>query len=213
MHSRGLAGKNSLFDPLDLFGERVEHREIPIHDRVHQRVQHIRRSVLQQLGLLLASPAHFGKTQLRVTADRDHVLGSDENGDFAGLQIRTGRLNQVQDDEQRRPVLVDLRPLMALLRVFNRQLVKAELCLERRQLAWLRVLQRDPDEAIRPQQMRVDLAERNVGELLTVMVSDTVDEHGRPSVPKPSHDGLNADSGAITIRADRTGDPRVQENH
>jgi hypothetical protein len=55
----------------------------------------------------------------------------------------------VQHDEQRRAVLVDLRPLVALLRVFDRELVEAELLLQRRQLGGLGILQRDPDEAVR----------------------------------------------------------------
>ena len=107
--------------------------------------------------------------------------GPDEDRDLAGLQVVAGRLDQVQDDEQRRAVFVDLRPLVALLRVFNRQLVKAELLLQRRQFLGLRILERDPDEAIRPLQVRADFAERDVGQFLTAMVGNTVDEHDRRS--------------------------------
>ena len=80
-------------------------------------------------------------------------------------------------DEQRRAVLVDLRPLVALLRVFDRQLVQAELFLQRRELGRLGILQRHPDEAIAPGEMRAHLGQRNVGELLSAIVGDAVDDH------------------------------------
>ena len=104
--------------------------------------------MLQQLRLLLAAAAHFGKTQLRVAAGGDHVLRADKHRHFAGLQLLAVLFDEVHHDEERRAVLVDLRPLVALLRVFNRELVKAELFLQRRQLRRFGVFQGDPDETV-----------------------------------------------------------------
>ncbi len=67
-------------------------------------------------------------------------------------------------DEQRRPVFFDLRALVALLRVFDGELVQVELLLQRGQLAGLRILQRDPDEAVAAIEVRAHLAQRNVAE-------------------------------------------------
>ena len=71
------------------------HREIAIDDVVHQRVEHVGGAVLQQLGLLLAAPAHVGKSELRVAPHRDDVLRPDEDRHFAGLQVDAVRLDQV----------------------------------------------------------------------------------------------------------------------
>ena len=54
------------------------------------------------------------------------------------LQFGSGEFDQPHHDEQRRSVFVDLRPLVALLGVFDGELVKAELFLQHGELARVR---------------------------------------------------------------------------
>ena len=86
-------------------------------------------------------------------------------------------LDHVQHDEERRAVLLDLRPLVAVLRVFDGELVQTELVLQRSQLGGVRILERDPDEAVRPAQVRSDLADAGCRRLSAVLIGDAVDQH------------------------------------
>ena len=84
MFSRGeRAGEELLLDALELHLERVEHREIAVDHRVHQRVEHVARAVLQQLGLALGARAHVLEAALGAVAHRQHVVAADEDVDLA----------------------------------------------------------------------------------------------------------------------------------
>ena len=87
LRARRLTGKNPLLDLFDLRREAIDDRKIAIDDVVHQRVEHVGRTVLQQLRFLLAAAPHVGEAELRVAPHRDDVLRADEDRDFAGLQI------------------------------------------------------------------------------------------------------------------------------
>jgi hypothetical protein len=132
--------------------------------------------MLEQFRLLLAAAAHVGKSELRVAAHRHDILRTDEDRDLT-VQAVGARLEQVRDNKERRSVLVELGALVALLCVFDRQLVEIEFLLKRHQLRWLRVLQGDPDEAVASLEVRAHLCERDVGVLLPAIVSHTVDNH------------------------------------
>ena len=133
--------------------------------------------MLQQLGLLLAALAHLGKSLLRAAAHGNRELRADEHRDFTGVEFAVRLLDHVQDDEEHRAVFVDLRPLMALLRVFDRQRVEIELFGHDLELAGLRVLDRHPHEAIGPRQVVADFTDRDVREFLPSLVRDAVDQH------------------------------------
>jgi hypothetical protein len=74
---------------------------------------------------------------------------------------------------------------MAVADVLDRQLVEIELVLERAQLRFGRVLQRHPDEAPGVGQVMADVAHRDVGELLSAVVGDAVDQHVRVELVGP----------------------------
>ena len=74
-------------------------------------------------------------------------------------------------------VLVDLRPLVALPRVLDGQLVQAELFLKRRELRRFGILQRHPDETLFPGEMGAHVGQGNVGEFLSAVVGDAIDDH------------------------------------
>ena len=68
-------------------------------------------------------------------------------------------------------------PLVAVLRVFNREFMQPELLLHRLKLSRLGIRERDPDETVRAGDIGTDFTYRNVGELAAVLVSHAVDEH------------------------------------
>jgi hypothetical protein len=84
----------------------------------------------------------------------------------------------VKDREQRLAILFNLRPLMAMMRVFDREIVQTELALHRFELVFIRISQRDPDKTIGAADIAVNLADGNVSKLATVLIRDTVDQHG-----------------------------------
>ncbi len=177
--ARRLARENALLDLFDFGGEMADDREVAVDHGIHQRVEHVSGPMLQELRLLLASAAHVGKAELGVAPDGHDVLRTDEDRDFSRLQVGAGGFDQVQHDEQRRSVFFDLRALMAFLRILDRQLVERELFLQRRQLGRFRILHRHPDKAIAPLKVQAHLGQRDVGQLLSAVVSDAIDDHAR----------------------------------
>ena len=84
----------------------------------------------------------------------------------------------MQHGEHDVAVLLDLRPLVAVARVLDREVVQAESCCIFVELFVGGIAQRDPDEAIRALEVVADVLDADVGELLAVLVGDAVDEHG-----------------------------------
>ena len=117
------------------FFHRVDDREVAVDHRVHQRVEDERRAVAQQVRLALGALAHAEEALRRAAAHREHEVGADEDADLADLQLVGGReLDHVHDREHGVAVLLDLRPLVAVARVLDRQVVQAELALHLEQL-------------------------------------------------------------------------------
>ena len=144
--------------------------------------------MLQELRLALGAGAHAEEALLRPVARRKHEVLADEDVDLADDEV-VGRaeLHGMQHGEQRVVVLLDLRPLVAVPRILDRQVVQAELLLHLRELFGRRVLQRHPDEAAGLGQVVADVVDRAIGELGAVLVGHAVDEHGAaPPVRKPA---------------------------
>jgi len=134
--------------------------------------------VAQQLRLAFAARAHVLESALGVAAHRDHVIPAHEDVELAHAQVFAAHIDGVQDEEERIPVLLDLRPLVAVARVLHRQLVQVELLLHRRELGIGRVAQGNPDEAVGTREVAADLARVDFRELAAVLVSDAGDKHG-----------------------------------
>jgi hypothetical protein len=177
----GLGGaglEHLVLDLLELRLEPVDDREVAVDDRVHQRVEHEGRAVAQHVRLALRAAAHLQQALPAAVADGQHEVAAHEDVDLAGRELVGGRqFHRVEDGEQRVAVLLDLGPLVPVQRVLHREFVQVELVLHRVQLLVGGVLQRDPDEAVRPRQVLADLRDRNVGELAAVLVGDAVDQH------------------------------------
>jgi hypothetical protein len=63
-------GEDQLLDFFQLRLQHIEHREVAVHHRVHQRVQHERRAEAQHVRLLLAR-AHAEEALLRLAVRDD----------------------------------------------------------------------------------------------------------------------------------------------
>ncbi len=93
------------------------------------------------------------------------------------MEFALDRLDDLKDHEQRRSILVDLRPLVPVLGVLHRQFVQIELVLEDLQLVEIRVLERHPDETVRLALVLTDLGKGDVPELPAFLIGRAVDEH------------------------------------
>ena len=132
--------------------------------------------------LALGALAHAEKALVGAVARREHEVRADEDVDLADDQLVGGPdLDRVQYREQRVAVLLDLRTLVAVASVFDGEIVQAELELHLLELFGGRVLERHPDEALRPPDVLADLVDRTVGEAVAVYVGDAVDQHRRGS--------------------------------
>ena len=164
----------------------VDHRHVAVDHRIDQRVEHEARAVLQQLRLAFGTAAHAEEALLAAVAHRQHVVGADEDVDLAHVHLAGAergsaldrlQLDQLQHGEQRVAVLLDLRPLVAVTRVLDRELVQPELLLHGSELLGRGVLERHPDEAVAAADPASDLLDRNVLDPAPLLVHDAVDEH------------------------------------
>jgi hypothetical protein len=124
---RGAALEDRLLDRVELALERIEHREVAVDHRVHQRVQHEAGALSQLLGLALAALAHAQKAVRAAVAHRQHEVGAGEDRDLARHQLAGLDLRQLHHDEQREPYSSIFGPLVAVAGVLDRQLVQLEL--------------------------------------------------------------------------------------
>src|SRR5260221_28033 len=84
---RRRGGEELLLRRLKLGLDRVEHREVAVDHRVHQRVEDIARAVAEQLRLALAARAYLLEAALGGMAHRKDVVGGGEDVDLAELQV------------------------------------------------------------------------------------------------------------------------------
>ena len=98
--ARGVAQEDLLLDLLELGLQRVEDRKITIDHGVHQRIEHIGRTVLEQVRLALAPGAHLGESALAVQADREDVVRADEDVELSDLRLIFFDLDRLHHSEQ-----------------------------------------------------------------------------------------------------------------
>jgi hypothetical protein len=132
-----LAADDDRLEELDPIAERVHHREILVDHCVEERVQQETRGVELSLAepLLDDLPSRalalvHRDDRVVLHEDRDLVLAHDPGGAL---------LDRVEDDEVVVVVRVDLRPLMTLLRVLDRERVQTELLRGKLEVRALRI--------------------------------------------------------------------------
>ena len=134
--------------------------------------------MLQQLRLALGPCTHVLESLLRVVSHGEDVVGPHEDVHLAKLQVLARDLDRVHHHEERVAILLDLGSLVAMVRVFDGQLVEVELDLHLLELSLAGITQGDPHEAVGPPHVVVDRVLVDVRQLAPVLVGYTVDEHG-----------------------------------
>ena len=111
----------------------------------------------------------------------DEIVLAEEDVRLAELQM-TGRRNQVRRSQHHEHgVLVEfeLRPLMRVVGVLDREVVQTELLLHGAQDVLLRLVESEPDELIRFLECAANLPDANVGHAHAAAVGGAVDHRGR----------------------------------
>ena len=149
-----------------------------IDDEVHQRVEHEARALGEQVRHRLAALAQADVREQRAVAHRNHVVLADEHVRFAELDVgrRARHLRRAEDDEQRVFVLLDLRPLMRVVGVFDGEIVQVELALHLAEQVFGRLVHADPDEAILILEHLVDRLDLDVADPRPLLVGYAVDD-------------------------------------
>ena len=136
----------------------------------------------RRLNLELTANEKTRQSQERQLAENTRIisgltddLARDERVGAVGCLLA---LDRVQRREQRVAVLLDLRPLVPVPRVLDRELVQRELLRHLVQLFVRRLEQGDPDEAVAAAHVLADVLLRDVGELAAILVGDAADQHG-----------------------------------
>ena len=176
-----------LLDSLQLRLDTLQQREIAIDDCVHQRIQNVARATAQQLRLVFGACTHILKSSLDAAAHRQDVVVPDEDGDLTDPQLTVNGLDHVQDCEDQLAVLFDLRSLMAVPRIFDRERMQVELGLHQLQRARVRFQQCDPDETTGLHQIAMDVLRLDIRELPPVLIRHAADQHRSSPLPKFSH--------------------------
>jgi hypothetical protein len=129
--------------------------------------------------IALAALPDLGVRQGGAVADGHHVAGADEHVRLAELDLAVLHLRRAQDDEERLAVLLELRALVGVARVLDRQLVQAELVPDLVEGGVLGLVQPDPHELSRDLQDLADVVEGDVAALAALAVRSAVDDgHG-----------------------------------
>ena len=137
-------------DLVDVALQAVEDRPVVVHDLVQNAVQHGERPMPQQLRIVLEPPADGAEVGLVGVPDGDHEVRPEEQVDLTGLDDlhRVDVDTRPEHHEQDIAVALQLRALVGLDSVLDRQAVQVELLGDRVDLLRGRVHQPDPAEAV-----------------------------------------------------------------
>jgi hypothetical protein len=133
----------------------------------------------QKFRLAFGTPSYVCKSMFRVLAYGKNIVFSCENHEFSRLKLPGLHLHDRQYDKERLAVLFDLGSLMSVSCVFNSEFMQTELFLERIQLRRQWLSDRNPHETVRTFYIFADVFERDVSQLHTPLIRNTVDEHTR----------------------------------
>src|SRR5690606_5855639 len=121
--SRFSAAEDLRLDLVQLALQSIKHRKVTVGHGVEQRVGGESGAFGQQVRLAFRPRADAGKVVVGVTANGDHVARSREHVHLADDELTVNDLDEVQHEEQRIAVFLDLRPLLAAASIVDGELV------------------------------------------------------------------------------------------
>ena len=146
----GVAAEDLGLDLVDVGGQARDHRRVPVDDGVEDRVQHRLAALLQQRRLALQPPAHPREVRGLAVPHGDGEVPAEEQVQLAELHLlgRVEVARGLEDDEQRAAVALELRPLVGLDRVLDRQLGQVVLLGQLPELGRLGPVETQPHQAL-----------------------------------------------------------------
>jgi hypothetical protein len=206
---RWAAAEHLVLDLVDVVLQASDDWLIAVDDVVDDRVRDRRRSPPQSVRARLEPPTHRAQLRRVAVAYGDHELRADEDLDLPERDRL--RLVQVaggpQDDEERVAVALELRALMRLDRILNRELVQVELARHRRELLLARLVETQPGDDVAGLAGGMQLGEvAGRTRALAVSVDGVVDDHASTvsRLLSPTATWSPSDSASHRGRADTT---------
>ena len=176
------AAEDLVLDLVDVVLEAGDDRLIAVDDVVDDRVRDRHRAPPQQIRARLEPPTHRPQLRRVAVAHGDDELRADEDLDLAEHdRLRLVHVaGRSQDDEERVPVALELRALMRLDCVLDRELVQVELARHRGELLLARLVEAQPGDRAAGLAGGVQLGEVvGLRRTTAVAVDGAVDDHAR----------------------------------
>ena len=181
------AAEDLILDLVDVVLEAGDDRLIAVDDVVDDRVRDRHRAPPEQVRARLEPPPHRPQLRRIAVAHGDDELRADEDRDLAEHdRLRLVHVaGRPQDDEERVPVALELRALMRLDGVLDRELVQVELARHRRELLLARLVEAQPGDCVAGLAGGVQLGEVvGLRRTTAVAVDGAVDDHARTVSPR-----------------------------
>ena len=143
------AAEDFILNLVDVVLEAGDDRLVAVDDMVDNRVRDCHRALAGQVRARLQPTTHRPQLRRVTVAHGDDELRADEDRDLP-KQDRLGLVHvasRPQDDEERVAIALELRALMRLDRVLDRELVQVELGRHRGELLLARLVEAEPATA------------------------------------------------------------------
>jgi hypothetical protein len=121
------ARKHERFHGLDFFLDGFEHRRVVIDDEIEDGVEDIVFAARQRSRTAFAAFAYRRIGRRRAMADGNKISFADEQMSLAKCDAVANELRGARHDEQRVAILLDLRPLVGVVRILDGEIVQLEL--------------------------------------------------------------------------------------
>jgi hypothetical protein len=146
----GVAAEDLDLDLVDVVLQAGDHRAVPVHDLVEDRVEHRLRTADQDLRAGLHPPPDRGQVRRLAVPDGDDEVRAGEDVQLAERDLlrRVDVAGRPQHAEERVAVALQLRPLVRGDRVLHGQLVQLELGGDRGEVHRVRPVEPDPGHPI-----------------------------------------------------------------
>ena len=171
----------------------MRHAHVIVDDEIEDGIENVILAVGKRRGRGLASLPHR-KVRGRVpVANGDDIAATDEQMRFAEDDFVILHMRSPGDDEHRVPINLQLRALVGLRCILDRQRMEIELGLDLVQQHFIRLVQADPDDGILPASPFAGLFDPDVPNALPMMpkIGPIVDPMKLTKCAAPVSQGAN----------------------